>query len=60
MRTIHMVIDALENGMNKKRLLQCVGMDEQEFDLCVYYKKFTMTEIRILRQCIEEWNADQG
>jgi hypothetical protein len=55
-----MVIDALENGMNKKRLLQCVGMDEQEFDLCVYYKKFTMTEIRILRQCIEEWNADQG
>lgn len=50
-----LIIDALSEGMNKKVLLLASQMDEERFDLCVEYNKFTPEESKQLRKALKEW-----
>lgn len=58
MKLIEQVREALEQGVNKRMLMLCVQMDEQEFDLCVEYNKFNYQERKALKECLENWNND--
>ena len=55
-----LIIDALSEGMNKKVLLLACGMDEERFDLCVEFNKFTPVESKELRKVINEWYEEGG
>lgn len=50
-----LIIDALNDGINKKALLLALQMDEEQFDLYVEYNKFSSYDSRIIRQIIKEW-----
>lgn len=50
-----LIIDALNDGINKKSLLVALQMDEESFDLYVEYNKFSSYDSRIIRQIIKEW-----
>jgi hypothetical protein len=50
-----LIIDALSEGMNKKVLLLATQMDEERFDLCVEYNKFTSEESREIRKALKEF-----
>jgi hypothetical protein len=50
-----LIIDALNDGINKKALLLALQMDEEQFDLYVEYNKFTSYDSRIIREIIKEW-----
>jgi hypothetical protein len=50
-----LIIDALEDGINKKVLLLATQMDEERFDLCVEYNKFTSEESREIRKALKEF-----
>jgi hypothetical protein len=53
-----LIIDALSEGMNKKVLLLACGMDEERFDLCVEFNKFTPVESKEIRKVINEWYVE--
>ena len=50
-----LIIDALNDGINKKSLLVALQMDEESFDLYVEFNKFSSYDSRIIRQIIKEW-----
>lgn len=50
-----LIIDALNDGINKKALLLALQMDEERFDLYVEFNKFSSYDSRIIRQIIKEW-----
>lgn len=53
-----LIIDTLSEGMNKKLLLLASQMDEERFDLCVEFNKFTANESKEIRKVIKEWRQD--
>lgn len=53
-----LIIDALADGMNVKLLLLASQMDEERFNLCVEFNKFTSSESREIRKAIKEWRQE--
>jgi hypothetical protein len=59
MKLYMLVEDALDNGMNLKRLLLATGLDERTFLQYHYDQMFTHQEQAAIKKEIKEWEGGQ-
>lgn len=55
-----MILDALNDGMNIKLLVQATGIDSETFMLRVEYNKFSKVDSRRITETINKWKDEKN